>query len=242
MGTVWQLLTFNIKAEPLPAWKCGAEFLPSWAGSLNFFSLIKWAISLQCLFPDVWINYLHECKKSVLPEFDEWLNTREHGQEPCPFTCSALCQCCGRDRLCLCMALSWISWFYFSSSPPLSFLFFHFFFFPSFTAPLSGAMCRCVAPCCIRSWEMQSWFICPIILLQFSFMVLMSSSLQRSAPIISMRQYTSEWCTSDVYHYSSIIFPWAGTAVAVKTSESSVSSLCTHGSAHRTSSNRHTRT
>lgn len=116
------------------------------------------------------------------------------------------------------------------------------FFFPSFTAPLSGAMCRCVAPCCIRSWEMQSWLICPIILLQFSFMVLMSSSLQRSAPIISMRQYTSEWCTSDVYHYSSIIFPWAGTAVAVKTSESSVSSLCTHGSAHRTSSNRHTRT
>ena len=24
-------------------------------------------------------------------------------------------------------------------------------------------MRRCLAPCCIRSWQMQSWFICPII-------------------------------------------------------------------------------
>lgn len=79
---------------------------------------------------------------------------------------------------------------------------------------------------------MQSWFICPVILLQVSFMVLMSSSLQRSTPIISMRQCSSDWRTIDVCHYSSIIFPWAGTAVAAKTSESSVSSLCTHFCAH----------
>lgn len=66
---------------------------------------------------------------------------------------------------------------------------------------------------------MQSWFICPIISLQVSFMVLTSSSLQRSTTIMSMRKYSSNWHTSDVYHYPSIIFPWAGTAEAMKTSE-----------------------
>lgn len=57
-------------------------------------------------------------------------------------------------------------------------------------------MCRCEGPCCMRSWQMQSFSIWPIILLQDSFMIITSSGPQSIIPMRLSQWLSQQWCLS----------------------------------------------